>query len=157
MMNNFDELNRIDAQCEMLSKQKMARHHQDILDGNYPKDDNLVPISDFGIYKCSIPILGSSTPTVGFGRRLVVGHMISHKTPTGEEFLEITPMDKIKQVAYELFEKIGNKIVLEEIFNSYQECRKNPDLISFEKMTPEEIQKDLQGKVLKNPYNKEEV
>ncbi len=149
----FDELNSVDAQCEMLSKQKMVRHHQDIIDGNYPEDDNLVPISEFGIYKCSIPILGSSTPSEGFGRRLVVGHMISHKTPTGEEFLEITPIDKIKQVAYEIYGRTGEEIVLKEIFNSYQECRQNPDLISFEKMTPEEIQKDLQGKVLKNPYN----
>ena len=69
--------------------------------------------------------------------------MISHKTPTGEEFLEITPIDKIKQVAYEIYGRTGEEIVLKEIFNSYQECRQNPDLISFEKMTPEEIQKDI--------------
>ena len=126
----FETLQRIDDQCELLSKQKMARNQQDIVDRNYPEDDNLVPITDFGLYKCSIPLPETND-------KLDVGVMSSYQKPTGEQFLEVSPIDSIQQSAKEHFKKTG-KDVSQEAFNSFQECRHNPDLISIEKITPEE-------------------
>ena len=132
----FELFERIDDQCELLSKQKMARNQQDIVDGNYPEDDNLVPITDFGLYKCSIPLLTNDKRQV-CTCFLDVGVMSSYQKPTGEQFLEVCPIDKIQQSAEEHFKKTG-KDVSKEAFNSFQECRHNPDLISIEKITPEE-------------------
>ena len=117
----------IDAQCEMLANQKMSNHYQDLIDGK--KEQELVPITDFGFYKSFIPLPKQND-------KLLVG-LLNTVHPEGKNFLEVTPMDMVESAAI-AYKKDTGIDVLEEAFNSYQDCRSNPNLISFEKMTTEE-------------------
>jgi hypothetical protein len=63
--------------------------------------------------------------------------MTSFKTPTGEEWLEITPVEEVHLKADEYSKEHGIDVSV-EAFNSYQRARHNPDLITFRRLSAEE-------------------
>ena len=132
-------VDRTDEQCEMLSKQKLARHYEDLIEGK--ADQKLVRLTDFGLYQCFIPLPEKETQTT----HLSVGYMYSHSTPTPEEFLEITPIDLVEDSADEYKEKTGIDI-REAAFNSFQDCLRNPHKITFSKLSKEEIKSLTSGR-----------
>ena len=130
-------VNRTDEQCEMLSKQKLARHYENISEGNCEvlEKDELVRLGDYGLYECFIPLYWEN----GIPKQyLSVGYMWSYATPTPEEFLEITPIDLIEDSANEYAEKTGDDI-RDAAFNAFQDCVSNPKMITFRKLKPEQI------------------
>ena len=120
----------IDRQAEMLSNIKMAKHYDDVIEGK--AKSNLVKISDIGIYECRLPLPEQ--------KDYLKNYMSSVKTPTGQEWLDITPIDAVKAEADAYKIKHGIDVSV-EAFNSYQRVRSNPDLLTFRRLTKEEYRK----------------
>ena len=121
----------IDRQAEMLSNIKLAEHYEDVLEGKKP--NKVVPVSEFGLYECHFPLPDQ--------KDYLKNYMISHQTPTGQEWLDLTPIDAIRAEADDYKKKHGIDVSV-EAFNSYQRVRNNPDLITFRRLSDEE-RKDL--------------
>ncbi len=120
----------IDRQAEMLSNIKMAKHYDDVIEGK--AKSNLVKISDIGIYECCLPLPEQ--------KDYLKNYMSSVKTPTGQEWLDITPIDAVKAEADAYKIKHGIDVSV-EAFNSYQRVRSNPDLLTFRRLSKEEYRK----------------
>tara|TARA_B100001564_G_C20633775_1_gene668635 strand:+ start:405 stop:815 length:411 start_codon:yes stop_codon:yes gene_type:complete len=121
----------IDRQAEMLSDIKLAKHYDDVLEGK--AKSNVAKIGDFGLYECHFPLPDQ--------KDYLKNYMFSLKTPTGQEWLDITPIDAVKQEADNYKTRHGIDVSV-EAFNSYQRVRNNPDLITFKRLSAEE-KKDL--------------
>ena len=136
MMSNRER--EIDLQAQMLTDIKMAKHYDDVLEGNV--ENKVARIGDFGIYECHLPLPDQ--------KDYLKNYMISHRTPTGQEWLDITPIDAVRAEADDYKQRNGIDVSV-EAFNSYQRVRTNPDLLTFKRLSDEE-RKDLLSK------NKEE-
>lgn len=104
-------------------------------------DEDLIPLMDLGFYKASIPLIET-------GGMLFIGVLTSGKTPNGQDFLDLTPIQDFEDAADEHFQKTGMN-VRTDVFNSYQECLKNPLLVSLQKLSRDEwfdLSQDLQDK-----------
>ena len=128
----------IDLQAQMLTDIKMAKHYDDVLEGKV--ENKVTRIGDFGIYECHLPLPDQ--------KDYLKNYMISHRTPTGQEWLDITPIDAVRAEADDYKQRNGIDVSV-EAFNSYQRVRTNPDLLTFKRLSDEE-RKDLLSK------NKEE-
>ena len=64
--------------------------------------------------------------------------VLTGKTPNGQDFLDLTPMQDFEDAADKHFQKTGVN-VRTDVFNSYQECLKNPLLVSLEKLSSDEF------------------
>ena len=117
----------IDRQAEMLSRQKLEKYYDDVLEGKTKL--GVARLGDFGIYECSLPLPDQKDFLKTF--------MTSFKTPTGEEWLEITPVEEVHLKADEYSKEHGIDVSV-EAFNSYQRARHNPDLITFRRLSAEE-------------------
>jgi len=117
----------IDLQAQMLTDIKMARHYDEISQGK--ARHNPVKISEFGLYECHLPLPDQ--------KDYLKNYMISHKTPTGQEWLDLTPIDAVRAEADDYKKRHGID-VSDEAFNSYQRARHNPDLITFRRLSAEE-------------------
>lgn len=104
-------------------------------------DEELIPLMDLGFYRASIPLIET-------GGMLFIGVLISGKTPNGKDFLDLTPIQDFEDAAEKHFLKTGVDIST-DVFNSYQECLKNPLLVSLQKLSRDEwfdLYQDLQDK-----------
>ena len=128
-MNN--ENRSIEEQAEMLAEVKMQKHREER--SKSKSEDHLRPLSDIGVYEVLLPLPEQ--------KDYLKTHMFSFKTPTGQDWLDITPIDAIKSVANDFKNKHGIDVSDEE-FNSYQKVRTNPDLLTSRRLSKEEA-KDL--------------
>ena len=128
MMSNRER--EIDRQAEMLSRQKLEKYYDEVLEGKTKL--GVARLGDFGIYECSLPLPDQKDFLKTF--------MTSFKTPTGEEWLEITPVEEVHLKADEYSKEHGIDVSV-EAFNSYQRVRSNPDLLTFRRLSKEEYRK----------------
>ena len=114
-------------EVEQLLYQKKVRENAALSKG----DDDLVPLSQVGIYKASIPLIQT-------GGMLFIGVLTSVCSPNGQDFLDLTPVQDFKDAAERHSLETGVDVTT-DAWNSYQECLKNPLLVSLEKLSPEEF------------------
>ena len=125
----------IDLQAQMLTDIKMARHYDEISQGK--ARHNPVKISEFGLYECHLPLPDQ--------KDFLKNYMISHKTPTGQDWLDLTPIDAVRAEADDYKKRHGIDVSV-EAFNSYQRARHNHDLITFRRLRVEEKQEFFKKK-----------
>ena len=133
MMSNRER--EIDRQAEMLSRHKLEKSYDEVLEGKTKL--GVARLGDFGIYECSLPLPDQKDFLKTF--------MTSFKTPTGEEWLEITPVEEVHLKEDEYSKEHGIDVSV-EAFNSYQRARHNPDLITFRRVSDEEKQEFFKKK-----------
>jgi hypothetical protein len=95
------------------------------------KGDKLITIEDIGIYKVDFKL------DDGF---ITAGYMMSVPEPTGEDFLDLTPMNSLKEQAEELV-KAGKLDNIDKMWLAYTLCSKNTELIKYTKLSQEEVRK----------------
>lgn len=92
------------------------------------EEESLIPLSEVGIYEVSFPF---------DNRYLIAGYMLSGHEPEGEDFLDLTPMENLKQQGKELV-KEGKIGTIEDFWKAFCSCRENPNLIKYRKLSKEE-------------------
>ena len=95
------------------------------------KGDKLITLADIGIYKVDFKL------DDGF---ITAGYMMSAPKPTGEDFLDLTPMNSLKEQAEELV-KAGKLDNIDKMWLAYTLCSKNTELIKYTKLSQEEVRK----------------
>jgi hypothetical protein len=123
--NGFDVLPDLEPLLYM-KKQEEEREEYGLLN-----DMKGVLLGDVGIYRVSFELEGDY---------LTAGYMMSALEPKGEDFLDITPVDSIKEQGYELV-KGGVIDSIDKMWLAYTLCSKNPELITYTKLTKEEFRK----------------
>jgi hypothetical protein len=98
------------------------------------KGDNLVPLTDISIYKVDFKLDNTY---------ITAGYMMSALEPTGEDFLDLTPINSLREKAEELV-KAGVIDNIDKMWEAYTLCSKNPELIKYTKLSREEG-RDLLG------------
>jgi len=130
MKLSIKEIERIDKQQELLAASKFQRHLDDVIDGK--EKPSYAPISSFNFYRSFIPLPDQNDD-------LEVGMIHSFNQPTGEDFIDLTPIDEIKNSA-DLYKGMRGVDVADEAFHSYQNCRSNPSLVHFETISFKQMQ-----------------
>ena len=110
---------------EILFANKMRDNHEK---RDCSKGDNLIPLSDIELYEVSFPRKN------GY---ITVGHMFSGIKPLEGDFLDLLPIENLKKRGEELI-KEGKIKTLDELWKTYNICRKNTKLIKYRKLTKEE-------------------
>lgn len=98
-----------------------------------------VGLFPIGLYEASIPLIET-------GGMLFIGVLMSGNTPNGQDFLDLTPVQDFEDAADRHLLKTGVN-VRTDAFNSYQECLKNPLLVSLKKVSRDEF-RDLSRDLL---------
>ena len=90
--------------------------------------ETLVPITDIEIYKVDFKLDDTY---------INAGYMFSVLEPEGEDFLDLTPINSIKEKGEELV-KEGTIDNISKMWDAYTLCSKNPQLIKYTKLSREE-------------------
>lgn len=90
--------------------------------------ETLVPITDIEIYKVDFKLDDAY---------INAGYMFSVLEPLGEDFLDLTPINSIKEKGEELV-KEGTIDNISKMWDAYTLCSKNPQLIKYTKLSREE-------------------
>ena len=93
-------------------------------------DEKPIPFRDLGFYRASIPLIET-------GGILFIGVLTSGKIPNGQDFLDLTPIQDFEDATEKYFQQTGVNNSM-DVFNSYQECLKNPLLVSLQKLSRDE-------------------
>ena len=107
--------------------------------------ETLVPITSIEIYKVDFKLDDAY---------INAGYMFSVLEPTGEDFLDLTPINSIRENAEELV-KTGVLDNINKMWDAYTLCSKNPQLIKYTKLSREEG-RELLG-ITPNPNENQKI